>query len=106
MHELHMLLARVSADPTIDEAIAIERAEPPPEGPGEPQPFPYDLLVTRSWMLLVPRTREAVDGIQLNSLGYAGAFLAKTEEEKLQIVRDPLDLLSRAATCDRLRARP
>ena len=91
------LLRSVAADPRIAASTAVEMEEEHPEGPGERQPFPYDLLLTRRWMLLVPRTREAIDGIQINSLGYAGAFLAKTEDERRRIEADPLQVLGQAA---------
>jgi ATP adenylyltransferase len=90
------LLERVALDLRIAAAIEVEARDPAPEGPGERQPFPYDLLMTRRWMLLVPRTLEASDGIQINSLGYAGAFLAKTEDEKRRLESDPLEVLGRA----------
>ena len=41
------------------------------------QTRPYCLLVTREWMLLVPRSREFFDGISLNSLAYAGSFFVR-----------------------------
>lgn len=46
---------------------------------------PYNLLITRDWMLVVPRTQESVAGISVNSLGFAGALLAKNEAELEQI---------------------
>jgi sulfate adenylyltransferase (ADP) / ATP adenylyltransferase len=55
---------------------------------------PYNLLLTRQWMLVVPRRLETVDGISVNSLGFAGALLAKNEQE-LTIIRNlgPMNLL-------------
>lgn len=47
---------------------------------GEPLP-PYNLLVTRTWMLLVPRARERVEGISLNALGYAGSLFVRNETQ-------------------------
>jgi ATP adenylyltransferase len=47
----------------------------------EPQSGPYCLLVTRGWMLLVPRSREHFGTVSINSLGYAGALLVRNEEE-------------------------
>lgn len=40
---------------------------------------PYNLLMTREWMLLVPRSRESFASISINALGFAGALLAKDE---------------------------
>lgn len=42
---------------------------------------PYNLLVTREWMLLVPRTSERFDGIMINALGFAGGFLVRDRED-------------------------
>jgi ATP adenylyltransferase len=59
---------------------------------------PYSLLVARSWTLLVPRSRDEVEGIPVNSLGYAGALLVR-DEEGLARLRSigPLEVLARAA---------
>lgn len=62
---------------------------------------PYNLLVTRRWMLLVPRVAERFEAISINALGFAGSFF----------VRDPAQLarLARAgpmrALCSVARAR-
>ena len=42
---------------------------------------PYNLLVTRKWMLLVPRSEECFEGISINALGFAGAFLVKDTQQ-------------------------
>ena len=42
---------------------------------------PYNLLLTRQWMLLVPRSTECVEGISVNALGFAGGFLVKDESQ-------------------------
>jgi ATP adenylyltransferase len=41
------------------------------------QSAPYCLLVTREWMLLVPRTREHFEDISLNSLAFAGSLFVR-----------------------------
>lgn len=46
------------------------------------QTQPYCLLITREWMLIIPRTREFFDSISINSLGFAGAFLVR---DKIQM---------------------
>lgn len=48
-----------------------------PETPDELVSTPYNLLVTRRWMLLVPRVRECFGDISLNSLAFAGALLVR-----------------------------
>jgi len=44
-------------------------------------PGAYNLLVTRNWVLLVPRSQESFETISINSLGFAGALLVRTPEE-------------------------
>ena len=41
---------------------------------GERQSEPYNLIVTRNWMLLIPRSREFSSGISINALGYIGSL--------------------------------
>ena len=45
------------------------------------QPSPYNLLVTRRWMMVVPRSQETFEGISINAIGYAGGLLVRNEEE-------------------------
>ena len=47
----------------------------------ERQLGPYNLLVTRGWMLLVPRTREHFGTISVNALGFAGSLFVRDETE-------------------------
>ncbi|MET0052102.1 MAG: Ap4A phosphorylase II [Candidatus Thiodiazotropha sp.] len=58
------------------------------------QSAPYNLLMTRHWMLLVPRSREFSQGISVNALGYLGSLFV-TDPEALQRLSDigPLRLL-------------
>lgn len=55
---------------------------------------PYCLLVTRQWMLLVPRTQEFYGEVSVNSLGFAGCLLVR-KSEHLDLVKKtgPLELL-------------
>lgn len=77
--------------------------------PGEARPWqsaPYNLLVTRRWMLAVPRRVELVDGISVNALGFAGSLFVKDDVEFTAIRRrGPMALLRAAAghqaTCTR-----
>ena len=50
------------------------------------QSMPYCLLITRKWMLLVPRSQEHFEDISLNSLAYAGSFFVwnKGQLERLR----------------------
>lgn len=63
------------------------------------QSAPYNLLVTRSWMLLVPRAREFFDGVSINALGYAGSLFVRNHEQ-LELVRlkGPMTALREVST--------
>ena len=48
---------------------------------GQTQCEPYNLLLTNRWMLIIPRSRNNVEGIFANGINYSGHFLvAKTEQ--------------------------
>jgi ATP adenylyltransferase len=42
---------------------------------------PYNLLLTRRWMLAVPRSREFWRGVSVNALGFAGSLLVRNRSE-------------------------
>jgi ATP adenylyltransferase len=65
--------------------------------PGQ-RPAPYNLLATRGWLLVVPRSREFVGPISINALGFAGSLLARDEAE-LELIRrrGPMELLREAS---------
>jgi ATP adenylyltransferase len=75
------LLARVGITPTAA-----------PDGPR--QSAPYNLLLTRRWMLVVPRSREYVEGISVNALGFVGSLFVK-DDRRLERIRalGPMALL-------------
>jgi sulfate adenylyltransferase (ADP) / ATP adenylyltransferase len=54
--------------------------------PGESFAEAYNLLVTRRWMLAVPRVRECFESISCNALTFAGALLVRHEQE-LELLR-------------------
>jgi ATP adenylyltransferase len=58
--------------------------EPSPSGSAEIGP--YNLLVTRRWMLYVPRRAEHFASISLNALAFAGALLVR-DREQLEVLR-------------------
>lgn len=43
----------------------------------ERQPFAYNLIATREWMMVVPRRKECYEGISVNSLGFVGCLLVR-----------------------------
>jgi ATP adenylyltransferase len=55
---------------------------------------PYNLLVTRTWMLLVPRARERWGRVSVNGLGFAGALLVRSQAEMAELERQgPMSVL-------------
>lgn len=62
------------------------------------QSHPYNLLMTREWMLIVPRSRECYGSISINSLGFAGALLVRDRAE-LELVKEvlPMNILKTVA---------
>ncbi len=62
------------------------------------QACPYNLLLTRRWILLVPRTIECYESMSVNALAFAGALLARTPEET-EIIRavGPMHVLTAVA---------
>jgi ATP adenylyltransferase len=65
--------------------------------PGAPT-APYNLLATRRWMMVVPRSRERFEGVSVNALGFAGSLLVR-DGEQLAVVRrhGPLAVLQGVA---------
>ena len=59
---------------------------------------PYNLLVTRRWLLLVPRSEEYFEGISINALGFAGALLVKDAAQLATLRKQgPMTALQRVA---------
>ncbi|MEM5382846.1 phosphorylase [Paraburkholderia phymatum] len=59
---------------------------------------PYNLLVTREWMLLVPRSDERVEGVSVNALGFAGSLFVRDAAQMDVIERlGPMTVLQRVA---------
>lgn len=50
-----------------------------PDAKGECRP--YNLLLTREWMLVLPRTTNNIEGVFANGINYSGRFLVKREEQ-------------------------
>jgi len=62
-----------------------------PEGE---HPQPYNLLVTRRWMLLVPRLQESHARISVNALGFAGSLFVRDRNQLDQLKQlGPMSLL-------------
>ncbi|BAU65457.1 Ap4A phosphorylase II [Stanieria sp. NIES-3757] len=62
------------------------------------QPSAYNLLATRQWMLLIPRSQEAFQSIAVNSLGFAGSLFVR-DYQQMQLLKEltPLTVLTKVA---------
>lgn len=58
----------------------------------------YNLLATRQWMLIVPRSHESFESISVNSLGFAGTLFVR-DSQQMQILKQhsPMTVLSNVA---------
>ncbi|PSR15547.1 phosphorylase [filamentous cyanobacterium CCP3] len=63
-----------------------------------PETFPYNLLVTRRWMVAVARQQDHYQSIPVNSLGFAGSLLVKNLEQ-LELLKTlgPMTVLEQVA---------
>ncbi len=61
----------------------------------------YNLLATREWMLIVPRSAEHFESISINSLGFAGAFLVRNKQQ-MQMLKDckPMTILKQVGVSE------
>ncbi|MBN3925772.1 phosphorylase [Nostoc sp. NMS4] len=58
----------------------------------------YNLLATREWMLIVPRSQEHFQSISVNSLGFAGALLVRNAAEmEILKTQGPMTILKNVA---------
>ena len=63
-----------------------------------PLAFPYNLLVTRDWMIAVARQQDHYQSIPVNSLGFAGSLLVKNLEQfELLKALGPMTILRHVA---------
>jgi ATP adenylyltransferase len=69
-----------------------------PDGDGVRQSRPYNLLVSRRWMLVVPRRRERFRSVAVNALGFAGSLFVRNADDMATIeATGPLRLLTEVA---------
>ncbi|WP_104548523.1 phosphorylase [Chroococcidiopsis sp. TS-821] len=59
----------------------------------------YNLLATRQWMLVVPRSQESFKSISVNSLGFAGSLFVRNDEQ-MQILKSygPMTVLQQVTS--------
>jgi len=85
-------VAPFEGDPVKAHAVVQELLENVGRGaPGDA----WNLLVTPKWMLVVPRTHDAAEGVSFNALGFAGSIFVR-DDEQLELVkrRGPVGLLN------------
>jgi sulfate adenylyltransferase (ADP) / ATP adenylyltransferase len=68
------------------------------DGSASQQTGAYNLLATRTWMLIVPRSQEAFAAIPVNSLGFGGTLLVR-DHAQMQCLKSygPMTILRRVA---------
>lgn len=62
------------------------------------QTQPYNLLITRRWMMIIHRFQDCYEKISVNSLGFAGALLVR-DRQQLEFLKTltPIQLLAKVA---------
>jgi sulfate adenylyltransferase (ADP) / ATP adenylyltransferase len=62
------------------------------------QPGAYNFLVTRNWMLIVPRSQDSFENIPINSLGFAGSLFVR-DRHSFELLKKltPIKLLANVA---------
>jgi ATP adenylyltransferase len=56
----------------------------------------YNLLITKQWMMMIPRSKPEFKSISVNSLGFAGALLVKNDSELETLIKyKPLHILAK-----------
>lgn len=66
---------------------------------GDRQSGAYNLIATRSWMVIVPRTREHFESISINALGFAGSLFVSNDAERALVRRVGPRAMLAAVTC-------
>eukprot|EP00887_Chlorella_sp_A99_P007671 scaffold20.g7671.t1 len=54
----------------------------------------YNALLTRDFLMMVPRSAESAGPVSCNSVAFAGSFFVRSEEELAYVRRDPLAVLA------------
>jgi sulfate adenylyltransferase (ADP) / ATP adenylyltransferase len=89
--------------PCIGAKATLERYQALLQAVGLKPSEPYNLLATREWMLIVPRSQEEFESISVNSLGFAGAMLVRNPAQ-MQILKTqgPMHILQSVAIAPKL----
>ena len=58
----------------------------------------YNLLATRQWMMVIPRSLESFESIPVNSLGFAGTLAVRSQQQmKILVEHGPMTVLRNVA---------
>lgn len=68
------------------------------DGPALRQSQAYNLVMTRRWLLMVPRATERFNGISVNALNFAGLIFVRTPEQ-LALLEQAGPLAALAGVC-------
>ncbi|MFO1418708.1 MAG: hypothetical protein U1E83_08555 [Methylotetracoccus sp.] len=62
---------------------------------------PYNLIMTRRWMMVVPRSVESHEGISVNALGFVGSLFVRNRSDYARVLDlGPLSLLRAVAVTE------
>lgn len=95
VHSLMRLDLKEQSDPDSQAAILLTSYQRLLQVVGvSQQTNPYNLLLTRRWMMVIPRSQDQFESIAVNALGFAGALLVRNSEQ-LEVVKahGPLKIL-------------
>lgn len=57
-------------------------------------PIAYNLLLTSSFLFVIPRKTQAFEGIEVNSIGFIGSFFVRDDAQRaLLLAKGPMELL-------------
>lgn len=63
-------------------AYPADHAEERATNASEQLPVAYNLLMTNSFLFVIPRRRQSVAGIEVNSIGFIGSFFVRNAEQR------------------------
>lgn len=103
LHAFTTLDAQWVESPLTGAKATLERYDALLQAVGLKASEPYNLLATREWMLIVPRSQEEFESISVNSLGFAGAMLMRNQAQ-MQILKaqGPMNILQSVAIASEL----
>jgi hypothetical protein len=57
-------------------------------------PIAYNLLLTSSFLFVIPRKTQGFEGIEVNSIGFIGSFFVRDDAQRaLLLAKGPMELL-------------